>query len=281
MSSDLLPRCTWLIPVSTQNGPGGVIMIDDVAVPRNPSASSPTWIPSTRPRGYGASDGGKGAAVVQNYRPGGPAVRPRVCVVDSRVDGPAYGRLDECDLEIMAVLPRLGEVSLPMVRTFDLIIVGCNESLLQNPAFERRVSEVVQYTRLLGVAPNPSPEVVAHAARVGFHGFVAREVEPDAFTRAVNAVIRGELAFPRGALVAVVRLFRRAYRRSPKTERGSELTARQRQIVELIAQGANDREIADALQISQSTVHKHVQNALKRTKTRTRSHLAAAIAQPS
>jgi DNA-binding NarL/FixJ family response regulator len=219
--------------------------------------------------------------VVQNYRPVSvPGGRPRVCVVDSRVEGPAYGRLDECDLEIMAVLPTLGEVSLSMSRTFDVIIVGCNESLLQNAAFERRVGEVVQYTRLLGVAPNPSPDVVAHAARVGFHGFVAREVEPDAFTRAVNAVIRGELAFPRGALVAVVKLIRRAYQRSPKTERGLELTARQRQIVELIAQGANDREIADTLQISQSTVHKHVQNALKRTKTRTRSHLAAAIAQP-
>lgn len=202
-------------------------------------------------------------------------------MIDSLVEGPAYARLEECDLEIMAVLPRLVDVSLSMIRTFDLIIIGCNESLLQNAAFERRVAEVIQYTRLLGVAPNPSPEVVAHAARLGFRGFVAREVEPDAFTRAVNAVNRGELAFPRGALVAVVRLIRRAYKRSPKNEGGLELTARQRQIVELIAQGANDREIADVLRISQSTVHKHVQNALKRTKTRTRSHLAAAIAQPS
>ena len=228
------------------------------------------------------ADPGKGGALVQNLRPvSGGAGRPRVCVVDSGGEGPAYGRLDECDLEIMAVVPRLGEVSLPMLRTFDLIIVGCNESLLQNAAFERRVGEVIQYTRLLGVAPSPAPDAVAQAARIGFHGFVARDVEPDAFTRAVNAVIRGELAFPRGALVAVVRLIRRAYRRSSKTERGLELTARQRQIVELIAQGANDREIADALQISQSTVHKHVQNALKRTKTRTRSHLAAAIAQPT
>jgi DNA-binding NarL/FixJ family response regulator len=210
----------------------------------------------------------------------GAGSRARVCVVDSRADGPAYGRLDECDLEVMAVLPRLSEVSLPLIRTFDLIIVGCNESLLLNPAFERRVGEVAQYTRLLGVAPSPSPETVAHAARIGFHGFVAREVDPDAFTRAVNAVIRGELAFPRGAFAAVVRLIRRAYKRSPRADRGLELTARQRQIVELIAQGANDREIADALQISQSTVHKHVQNALKRTKTRTRSHLAAAIVQP-
>ncbi|MDQ2912325.1 MAG: response regulator transcription factor [Chloroflexota bacterium] len=206
--------------------------------------------------------------------------RPRVCLIDSRTDGPAYDRLDECNIDVMAVLPRLNEVNLPLLGNFDLVIIGCSESLLMNPAFQGRLTKIAQHARLMGVAANPSGEAAAQAARIGLHGFVAREVSPAAFDRSIEAVLNGELAFPRSAMSAVIRLIRRAYRRLPKFEQDIELTPRQKQVVDLIAQGANDREIADALRISPSTVHKHVQNALKRTKMRTRSHLAAALGQP-
>ena len=206
--------------------------------------------------------------------------RPRACVVDTGANGPAYDRLDECAIDVMAVIPRLADVDLPILGTFDVVIVGCTESMLSSPTVERSVGRISQFTKLVGVAPAPNPELAARAARLGFHGFVAREVAPDAFERAIKAVIQGEMAFPRTAMSAVIRLIRRAYTSLPRGERESELTPRQRQIVDLIAKGANDREIADALRISPSTVHKHVQNALKRTNTKTRSHLAAAVGEP-
>lgn len=207
--------------------------------------------------------------------------RPRVCVVDAGASGPAYDRLDECAIDVMAVIPRLSDVDLPILGNFDLVIVGCTESMLKSPSIERSVGRISQFTRLVGVAPAPDPELAARAARIGFDGFVAREVAPEAFERAIGAVLKGEMAFPRTAMSAVIRLIRRAYLRLPKAEDDIALTPRQREIVELIAKGANDREIADALRISPSTVHKHVQNALKRTNTKTRSHLAAAVAQPT
>ena len=206
--------------------------------------------------------------------------RPRACVVDTGANGPAYDRLDECAIDVMAVIPRLADVDLPILGTFDVVIVGCTESMLSSPTVERSVGRISQFTKLVGVAPAPNPELAARAARLGFHGFVAREVAPDAFERAIKAVIQGEMAFPRTAMSAVIRLIRRAYTSLPRGQRESELTPRQRQIVDLIAKGANDREIADALRISPSTVHKHVQNALKRTNTKTRSHLAAAVGEP-
>lgn len=209
--------------------------------------------------------------------PSGLSRRPRVCVVDSGATGPAYDRLDECAIDVMAVLPRLAEVDTRLLANFDLVLVGCTEALLMNPGFARNVAKVGQYTRLVGIASRPDPEFAARAARIGFHGFVAREVAPEALERALAAVINGEMAFPRTAMSAVIRLIRRAYKRLPIADGEFELTPRQRQIVDLIAQGANDREIAETLRISPSTVHKHVQNALKRTKTKTRSHLAAAL----
>ena len=208
------------------------------------------------------------------------ATRPRICVVETRAGVAAYDRLDECDVDVVAILPRLSELEVAAPAAFDVVVLGCDETLLRSPGFERRVARIAQHTPILGVAARPSFDLAAHAARLAFQGFVAREIEPAAFERSITAVLKGELAFPRTAMSAIIMLIRRAYGRLPRFE-NEQLTPRQRQIVDLIVRGANDREIADVLHISPSTVQKHVQNALRRTRTRTRGQLAAALGQPS
>ena len=89
-----------------------------------------------------------------------PPRRPRVCVVDSQLSVPAYDRLDECHLDVMAVLPRISEVEIALLRGFDVVILGCTESMLLNRNFERRATRIAQLTRLVGVAPNPTPDAL-------------------------------------------------------------------------------------------------------------------------
>jgi DNA-binding NarL/FixJ family response regulator len=129
---------------------------------------------------------------------------------------------------------------------------------------------------MVAVIPSPTEETAYLAARAGFHGLVAREVSGDAFGRAVAAAREGQMAFPRSAVASLFRLFKRnGTHKENGNSRPRGLTPRQRQIVDLIAQGATDREIASHLGISESTAHKHVQNALRRANAKTRSQLVA------
>jgi DNA-binding NarL/FixJ family response regulator len=64
-------------------------------------------------------------------------------------------------------------------------------------------------------------------------------------------------------------------RKSRLSKPGGELTARQRDILQLIAQGRNDREIAIELGLSEHTVHRHVANILTRLDMPTRAAAAA------
>jgi DNA-binding NarL/FixJ family response regulator len=199
--------------------------------------------------------------------------RPRVCVIES-AHVPAYERLDECAIDVMAIVPKLSDADPALLRNFDIVLLGCSDALLLNQAFERRARRLAVLTKVVGVAARPAPESLAHAARVGFRGFVAREVPPAALDRTFDAVLRGEIAFPRAAFTPLANAARGA-----AFARGGEalLTERQQQILALIAAGAHDREIGERLHISNSTVEKHVQNALRRTGTRTRSELVASI----
>lgn len=63
--------------------------------------------------------------------------------------------------------------------------------------------------------------------------------------------------------------------RSPDS--GNNLTERETQVVSLIARGRTEREIADELSISQSTVHFHAEQARRKLDARNRAHLAALV----
>jgi DNA-binding NarL/FixJ family response regulator len=203
-----------------------------------------------------------------------PAAVPAVHIAHSRTSGPAYDKLQECGIPLRSLAPNLGSIDMAIVERGDVIVVGCTERMLAAPAFRARVADIALLARVLAVVPSPGPDTAYLAARAGFHGLVAREVSCDAFKRAIDAARQGELVFPRGAIASLFRLLKRTAKENGAA-RNRDLTPRQRQVVGLIAQGATDREIAGVLGISESTAHKHVQNALRRANARTRSQLVA------
>jgi DNA-binding CsgD family transcriptional regulator len=68
---------------------------------------------------------------------------------------------------------------------------------------------------------------------------------------------------------------RRFRREPPLDEPDFELTAREREIVRLVALGHTAREIGDELHISHDTVRTHVRNAMEKLHARSRAHLVA------
>ena len=200
-----------------------------------------------------------------------------VCVVDSPELGAAYLRLDECPLDLMALVPAIDQVSTALLHEYDAALIGCSAAELEDPAFQGHVARLVRVIPAIAVVPADAD--AATAARIGFRGLVQRDVSPEALTRTVRAVSQGEIAFPRSAITGLFKLLSLLPLSVARGDEPVALTPRQQQIVDLIAQGATDREIAAHLRISESTAHKHVQNALRRSKTKTRSQLVAVARQ--
>lgn len=203
----------------------------------------------------------------------------RVVVVDSARSGTAYPRLTECvDIEVIGQVPWLDARFLPadFVKEADVVVVGVDETELQDPGLQEQLLRLARRARVTAIVSGAlDPELTA---QLGIRGLVARDVEPAAIDRVVRAVSLGEIAFPRSALAALLQLIGRM----PIPLRGgasSPLTPRQREVVALIAAGATDRDIALRLRISESTAHKHVQNALRRSRAKTRSQLVALVRQ--
>lgn len=203
----------------------------------------------------------------------------RVVVVDSASSGAAYPRLAHCvDIEVVGQVPWLDARFLlsDFVKEADVVIVGLDAAELPDAEVQGQLLRLARRARVTAVVSGSlDAELIA---QLGIRGLVSRDVEPAAIGRVVRAVAAGEIAFPRSALATLLQLIGRL----PLPLRGptaSPLTPRQREVVALIAAGATDREVALRLRISESTAHKHVQNALRRSRAKTRSQLVALVRQ--
>ncbi len=123
-------------------------------------------------------------------------------------------------------------------------------------------------TRVVILSMHTAENYVLEALRAGAVGYVAKDAAVDELERALRAVLKGERwlspAVSRHLLDEYLRLIRN---QPPTTEIHSGLgllTARQREILQLIAEGRSTREIAERLSVSTKTVETHRNQIMER-----------------
>jgi DNA-binding NarL/FixJ family response regulator len=113
------------------------------------------------------------------------------------------------------------------------------------------------------VAAHPtSAQDALRALQAGAFGYIDRELETGAMRRGLLGALRGESIYSREVVGAWLRDGQGTARSN--ADGAGRLTARQREIVGLIARGATDKEIGAALGIRTATAQKHVANLLRR-----------------
>ena len=136
---------------------------------------------------------------------------------------------------------------------------------------DRSGFEVLNDLRPMDSAPlvvvltwHTEPSYAARAIAAGAHGYVNKSVDPDALLAAIRAVSRGEQVIPPGVEELLAQ---------GDGHPASALTAREQQVMEMIARGMNNREIAEQLEISIKTVDTHRGHVLKKLGLRNNSEL--------
>lgn len=121
----------------------------------------------------------------------------------------------------------------------------------------------------------PSRETVLAAVRSGAHGFLHKQISPEGLVRALRGVAQGEAPLSRDLASLMIDALHGLDERSRARERAAVLSPREREVLDLLAQGARNKQIAAALVISEFTVKRHVQNILQKLELPSRRAAAA------
>lgn len=120
----------------------------------------------------------------------------------------------------------------------------------------------------------PTREMVLNAIRAGASGYLHKEISPSGLVRALRGLIVGEAPLARDLAALMIDGLHGMEQRTTARERAAVLSAREREVLRLIAGGARNKQIAMQLLISEFTVKRHVQNILQKLDLSSR-HAAA------
>ena len=140
----------------------------------------------------------------------------------------------------------------------------------------REIAPRLPDTRIVMLTVSTDRRDLLDAIRHGAVGYLTKDLTGDALLRAVRGVRRGDLAMSRThAQTVVAHLARHARSAGSPTEAiDSLLSARERDVLRLLAEGMTDRDIATALAISPRTVESHVSSVLRKLGVRNRAEAA-------
>jgi len=102
-------------------------------------------------------------------------------------------------------------------------------------------------------------QLVLRAVRAGARGYVVKDVDTSGLVRSIRDVARGESAFDARSAAAMVRGLNQ-----PSAGEAKHLTARECEVLALLARGLSNRDIGARLYISETTAKFHVGNILRK-----------------
>src|ERR671924_423974 len=155
-----------------------------------------------------------------------------------------------------------GREVVDVVKSLDPDVVIIDVELPKRDGIEatKEVLRARPRTKVIIFTAHAQPDLLALALRAGASGYVLKSAPSEDIARAVKAVTGGG-TFLGGKPSEVEKLL--------------ELSARERQILELLAEGLRVKEIAERLQLSPATVHTHVRNAIAKLEVDTRTEAVA------
>lgn len=156
----------------------------------------------------------------------------------------------------------------------DIRLVLCDLRLGENsdfPALERLVKKLPD-AAIAVISGSDDPENISNAYKAGAKGYIAKSSSSDTLRLALPLILAGETFIPSSA-IAMLTGARKAERKwATAPIDGPTLTPRQHQILLLMAQGMQNKDIASALSMLEGTVKVHVKSILQKLGVNNRTH---------
>ena len=127
----------------------------------------------------------------------------------------------------------------------------------------RRIRRDLPETKIIGLSMHASRNFVLRMLETGASAYLPKGSAFDELVLAIKAVMKNQVYLPPGISDIVVKEYIRKSGKNGVMDL-PELTSREREILQLLAEGRSAQEIADKLYVSQTTVHTHRRNIMQK-----------------
>ena len=157
-----------------------------------------------------------------------------------------------------------GREALELIRKYrpDVALLDITMPSLTGLEVATRVANEVEGVRIIILSMHTGTEYIARAVRAGVSGYLLKNADPVELELALRAAVNGQMYLSPTVSKQLVEDYAR--RMSAETGAGELLTSRQREILQLIAEGNGTKDIAVRLDLSVKTVETHRKDLMER-----------------
>ena len=157
----------------------------------------------------------------------------------------------------------------------DLIIMDLRMEPVSGLGLLARIRKEGFLTPVLILTMSDAESDLANALRAGVRGYLLKDMSPDDVVEAIRRVAAGELVVAPAMTAKMIGILQNGTQDQASKNILKSLTEREREILQLLAQGESNKAIALKLRISNDTVKQHVRHIL--TKLNLTSRVEAAV----
>ncbi|HEY0256278.1 MAG TPA: response regulator transcription factor [Candidatus Methylacidiphilales bacterium] len=192
------------------------------------------------------------------------------------------------DIEIVGEA-KTGREAVQMTRDLrpDVIVMDIAMPLLNGLEATRQILKAFPGTKILILSAHSDPEYVEQVVKAGARGYLVKQSSGDVLAQAIREVYQGKTFFT----PSIAKQLKEGFQKSTdgvglKKKTDHQLTSREAELLQLIAEGHANKQIASELSISIKTVEKHRQHLMEKLNIHdiaglTRFAIAAGIIESS
>ena len=172
------------------------------------------------------------------------------------------------DIEIVGEA-KTGREAVQMAGTLrpEVIVMDIAMPLLNGLEATRQILKAFPTMKVLILSAHSDPEYVEQVVKAGASGYLVKQSSGDVLAKAIRELHNGKTFFT----AAIAKRLKEEYQKSPdgiglRKNRDTELTSREAELLQLIAEGQANKQIASELGISIKTVEKHRQHLMEKLK---------------
>jgi DNA-binding NarL/FixJ family response regulator len=161
-------------------------------------------------------------------------------------------------------------IELAAISSPDVILMDVRMPGLDGVEATSRILADGSTARVLILTTFDLDEYVVRAIRAGASGFLLKDVRPQQLVDAIRVVAAGDALLAPAITRRLLDRFADSLADAPNAAALDQLTEREREILQLVAQGLSNGEIAERLFVGESTVKTHVSSILRKLHLRDR-----------